>query len=163
MFKPWKKESNGVVYITDRARNKLSRMIMMVTTEVSGLGRVVEIDGRTVITDVFYFDQTNSGGSTVLSQASVGTFLTNWVMDGGDPRDIRFWWHSHASMGVYWSGTDEDNIRRLSKDMKDPLVSIVGNRQGKFKVRTDLNGRKKDDLELVTIPHKKVRRVVNHS
>lgn len=155
MFFKKKKHANNAIYITDRAKNKLDRMIMMVTTEVSGLGRVVEIGDKTVITDIFYFDQTNSGGSTVLSPGSVGTFLTGWVMDGKDPRDIRLWWHSHANMGVYWSGTDENNIRMLNTTMKDQLVSIVGNRKGQYRIRTDLKGNKRDNLELVVIPHKK--------
>jgi len=84
---------------------------------------------------MFIFDQVVTGSSTELSSQDIAKFLNEYISAGKDPSTLKFWWHSHANMDVFWSGTDNSTINRFSSDW---LVSMVSNKRGQFKVRFDV-------------------------
>jgi proteasome lid subunit RPN8/RPN11 len=151
-----RKHNKDTIYITDRTMNKMERIIKKIPTETSGLGRVVKIgDEKLLITDIYFFDQTNSSGSTVLSSKSVADFVTDWVIEGKNPEELKLWWHSHADINVYWSSTDESNIERLGNGW---LISIVGNHKGHFLARIDFfdgSQKKTSKVNIKVVPHNK--------
>lgn len=123
------------IHITPQAMAKLDTYIKLVPTEVSGLGKVEKIDGELFITDVYLLEQVVSGVSTDLDTEAVSKFITDMVRKGEDPGDIKLWWHSHANMDTFWSGTDENTAERFQNGW---MLCIVGNRHGKYRVRFDI-------------------------
>jgi len=78
--------------------------------EVSGLGKVVVEDGVVRVVAAYLLPQKNSQTSTDIEAADVGR-LAYETRD--EPGELRFWWHSHVNMQVFWSGTDLETINQL--------------------------------------------------
>ena len=57
-----------------------------------------------------------SGGSTSLNQEELAHYYTDVAMKRkNNPLRYRFlWWHSHHTMGAFWSGTDDKAIEEMS-------------------------------------------------
>lgn len=80
--------------------------------EVSGLGTLVcEPDGVFRVNKVMLLPQTNGATHTDIEPEHVGKLMYQ-MRDSGD---LRFWWHSHVKMPVFWSGTDMDTIKKLGQ------------------------------------------------
>lgn len=82
-------------------------------SECSGLGKTVFEDGKIKVVDAWMVKQRNTGGTTDMDEDAIGTLLyekreTTGVMN--------FWWHSHANMGVFWSGTDREQINKIANN-----------------------------------------------
>jgi hypothetical protein len=102
--------------------------------EIGGLGTVVaDLDGL-LITDVFLLSQRVTPSETELEPAALFDFLARHVAEGGDPAQVRLWWHSHADMDVVWSETDRATIRSLPGDF---WVALLVNRRGQMVCRLD--------------------------
>ena len=101
--------------------------------EVGGLGSVVNRHDGLVITDVFLLKQKVGTAHTNLDTAAVREFVLDWIKQGKDPEQLKFWWHSHAHFPVGWSPTDEDTIRRMTESSL--LVTCVGNHRGEVRTR----------------------------
>ena len=120
-------------------------------TEVSGCGMVQRIEHRfkseekdepdTVeiefaIQEVYLpKKQTNSAAHTEIDDDCIAELVTDLLKEGKDTEHLRLHWHSHADMGTFHSGTDEDNYATLSNG--DFLVSLVINKAHKFLGRVD--------------------------
>tara|TARA_R100000458_G_C8273749_1_gene248630 strand:+ start:1619 stop:2545 length:927 start_codon:yes stop_codon:yes gene_type:complete len=79
--------------------------------EISGLMTAVpQKDGRIKVGDVEILKQENSGTNTELDGDAVSAYMMKYGMKYNNP-DMKFvWWHSHHTMGAFWSGTDENEI-----------------------------------------------------
>jgi len=132
-----KLELSPKVLITPEARVRLDTYIAVADGEVSGLGTVEVHDGNLVVTNVYLLEQESSVASTVMGCDAISKFLVDCVKKGIDTSTIRLWWHSHAKMSVYWSGTDEKTIQELSGGYSW-MVSIVGNKHGEYLSRIDV-------------------------
>lgn len=79
--------------------------------EVSGLGTVkVEKDGILRVVSVMLLPQKNGATHTDIQAEEVNKALFELRNSEGD---LRWWWHSHVNMNVFWSGTDMDTIRKI--------------------------------------------------
>lgn len=118
------------------AARKLELYIEECPAEIGGLG-LVEVRGpdELVVTDVFALKQRVTSVSTVLDPEALADFVTRQAREGVDLGRLRCWWHSHADMQAFFSGTDRATIDRFTGEF---LVSIVGNRQGHLLGRLDL-------------------------
>lgn len=76
-------------------------------------------------------EQHNTAATTDIESEAVGKLVTQLVREGVDTARLRCHWHSHASMSVFHSGTDEDNYKVLKTG--DWLVSLVLNKAGEVK------------------------------
>lgn len=94
--------------------------------EVSGLGIVDEHDPCKVV-DFFIVEQTCTGGSTDMDQTAVANLFADMRDKGISPSRWRVWWHSHAAMKTFFSGTDEDNVERYASEKA--LWSVVTNHE----------------------------------
>jgi hypothetical protein len=127
-------EKRPVLTAAPAAWEKLWRWIYLARGEVGGLGSIVEQPGGFIIVDCFLIDQRATDVDTELEPAAVSRFLLDYVLQGGDPVDLRLWWHSHAREGVFWSTDDERTIDGFGGEY---LVSLVGNQRGKVLARQD--------------------------
>jgi hypothetical protein len=104
--------------------------------EVSGLGKVKKVGrNKWELTEAIILGQNASAGYTVLSDKAMSEFLYRLAKQKKDPSEYNFWWHSHVDMPTFWSGVDEENARRLTKNRE--FISLVMNKKGKVLVRFD--------------------------
>lgn len=129
-----------LVDITQEAHEYMWACIMNTNAEVGGIG---------------YIERQEDGGllwhKTLLTPQEVTTgsidFTDDFYMveqahrDGvlGNENFVWVWWHSHYTMGVFWSDTDKDEYIAKFRDAGAPsLISLVGNHAGNVKMRLDI-------------------------
>lgn len=120
--------------------------------EVGGLGVVVIEDGRAIIRHQRLLEQTISAsevdwGDLGEAHAEYLTWLYTPVEDGGAGFDGErygiYSWHSHGTMGVFWSATDENFIEGVGSSV--PWVfSSVFNVRNESKHRLDVFAKSND-------------------
>jgi len=126
------------VYILPAAKARLDAYIQYAPGEVSGLGEVeLNEQGCPVITNIMLFEQECSTATTDIEPEDLARFFVEAVNQGADPERIRLWWHSHNNGSCFWSSTDNDTITDLCQSA-GWVVSVVGNKQGHYRVRIDM-------------------------
>lgn len=117
------------IFIDPMVRKKIMHWVLKAgDKECSGLGGVIVQNGALHVVEAFMTEQKNTSGDTELDAASIAKALYD---HREKPWKIRFWWHSHHKMGVFWSKTDVDAIRQLGKE--DWFLSTVFNAKGETK------------------------------
>lgn len=111
---------------------RLMAYVLACPLEIGGLGTVRVREDALTVEEVFLLEQEVTGATTHLDPGAVGRFVARFAAEGRDPSLLRFWWHSHASMDVFWSATDIATIRDLSEE--GFLLSLVGNHKGETRV-----------------------------
>ena len=92
----------------------------------------VDEEGDFMLHNPEIMKQTVSGGECNLDAAELGQYYCKQAKKYGD--DVRFcWWHSHHTMGAFWSGTDDHTI--LTNPSKDWTLSLVVNLKREYKLR----------------------------
>ena len=108
-------ELKDCFYITEKDWYRLQAWAKLAydedKNEISGLMTAVpQKDGRIKVGDVEILKQENSGTNTELDGEAVSEYMMKYGMKYNNP-DMKFvWWHSHHTMGAFWSGTDENEI-----------------------------------------------------
>jgi proteasome lid subunit RPN8/RPN11 len=103
-------------------------------TEIAGLGRVLEYPGLVLVTDVFVVPQVSSSANAELDSDAVADMACELARNGG-LEQIRFFWHSHAEMGCFFSGIDNSTIEAFGAPY---LISTVVNKRGSEAHRLDI-------------------------
>jgi len=126
-------EINGTdfnIVITDSAYQKVMYYVDKASGEVSGFGSV-EYDKKTqtfYVDDVILIEQENGPTSSEID----GTALAKAMYEQREvPDGLKWWWHSHVNMGVFWSGDDMNCIRSLGK--QGWILASVFNRKREVK------------------------------
>ena len=103
--------------------------------EISGLMTAVpQEDGRFKISDVEILKQENTGTNTELDKDDVAEYTMKYGMKYNNP-DMKFvWWHSHHTMGAFWSGTDENEINAWENNSFSLALVINLKEEYKFRV-----------------------------
>lgn len=110
--------------------------------EMSALGLVEEIrdaDSGAVtallVIDMFLVKQQCSMDETTMDPKAVAQLMVELESKGIDSRKLRLWAHSHASLSVFWSGTDDECINGLANG--EWLLSLVVNKKHDAMMRLD--------------------------
>lgn len=116
---------------------KLNAYVQSVDTEIAGMGkgRIDYENQEIIMEDVAIYDQEVTGGTADLSSLSVAKWATELLRSGGNPQEWFIWWHSHANMAAFFSGTDTNTIDNSTE--YEYLVSLVVNRRRERKARLD--------------------------
>lgn len=115
--------------------DRIMRWARAADGEVSGLG-VLKVNAKKSEIELVRVDilkQECTGASTELDDAAVAKYLFERDQDH---QEVRFWWHSHADMGVFWSGTDTEMMRTLTKTWG---IALVVNKKGERKLSLVIN------------------------
>lgn len=146
------------LFILHEAAEKIRQYTALCPDEISGIGKVIMEKGVLTVTDVEIFKQTVSGAHSTIEPESLAEFQSDIVKKGGSMKQYVLWWHSHAHMGVFFSGTDTDTIENSSEFPY--LVSLVVNKKGDAKARLDyytpIHGFTELEVEVEKIPESKV-------
>lgn len=89
-------------------------------------------DNDIILSHPEILEQKVTGGSTEMDKAAIADYYVKSAMKHGN--DVRFvWWHSHANMGAFWSGTDTSTMEDYSSG--DWSAFLVVNIRGEYKFR----------------------------
>jgi hypothetical protein len=90
-----------------------------------------------LVRHLFLPRQVSSACQTLVSEDALANLLVEAIQAGIDVDTLKVWLHSHGNMPVFFSGTDEQNIREAFP--QSPWVlSLVVNRAGAVKARLSL-------------------------
>jgi len=80
--------------------------------EISGFGTVTfnEKTREFTVEKAILLDQENNPGHTEIDPQALAKAMYELREE---PGEIRWWWHSHVQMGVFWSMIDMDTIQQL--------------------------------------------------
>lgn len=106
--------------------------------EVSGMGLVRRAGDIFTIYDVFILPQESDAGYTELDRDGLAKLSMDLHKKGAAVKDLRFWWHSHADFGVFFSSTDDTCANALLGANGEWGVSIVVNKKRDYLSRIDL-------------------------
>jgi hypothetical protein len=118
---------------------KLAVYTDAVKGEISGLFTVkATAENHFLMTDIFLLDQESTGGGTELSVDGQTDLLAKLAEEGRYDviEDLKGWWHSHGTMGVFWSGTDTHTQDIEYKP--EYLVSLVVNKKHEMKAKLSI-------------------------
>lgn len=78
------------------------------TKEISGLGNIKIEDGNFKVISAILLPQKNGAATTDIEPEAVCKAMYDLRNSEGE---LKWWWHSHVDMGVFWSGTDHSTIQ----------------------------------------------------
>jgi len=116
------------IVIENTVYQKIMHWINKSEYEVSGLGKIIYSKGRIQVIEAMLLPQKNGSTHTDIEGADVGKAM---FLLKDSPGDLRWWWHSHVDMPVFWSGTDKDTIDKISQG--GWFVSTVFNKRNEMR------------------------------
>lgn len=76
--------------------------------EISGLGNIKIENGNFKVISAILLPQKNGAATTDIEPEAVCKAMYDLRNSEGE---LKWWWHSHVDMGVFWSGTDHSTIQ----------------------------------------------------
>lgn len=117
------------------AWQKMMAYVQACPTEINGFGYIERAGNTFFLDEVFILDQVVTMGSADVREEALLQHLCELTSAGEDAGKMRFQWHSHVNMDVYFSKTDRDTIENYAGDW---MISLVANKFGEYKVRLDV-------------------------
>lgn len=136
-------------FLSQLAAQKLKYYVDSVNAEISWIGKSEIIDGNIYIKDVLIRKQVCTGSNTNIDEDDDAMEAFKMVQAGENLNDWNVWWHSHANMGVFWSGTDTNTIKSHANN-GGYLVSLVTNKKGEYRTRLDIFPKDVSPLKITT-------------
>lgn len=97
--------------IKEEVYDKVMHWVTSSTGEVSGFGKVQVLDnGDFYIAEAYLIEQEVGATHTDIDASSLSKLMYE---SRETPGQLRWWWHSHVNMQVFWSGTDTATINQL--------------------------------------------------
>ena len=116
---------------------KMMAYVKMVDSEINGLGLVEKVGSASFrITEIYLLDQKVSGASCDIDNLAFTKLMEKLIAEGKNPSMIRFWWHSHNTMGTGWSTTDEKTGKKFAGS--EYLISLVAAHNGDMRARINI-------------------------
>ena len=128
--KAWNTMQQYAAIAYDKDKNEISGLIPYKLTNHP-------VSNETVyeLFDPVILKQENSGTTTELDGEALRDYQVKAGMKYGT--DIKFcWWHSHHTMGAFWSGTDENEIKAWKNDSWS--LALVVNLFGEYKLNVSV-------------------------
>ena len=105
-------------------------------SEIGGQCVVLEDkEGDFVLTEPVILKQEVSGGNCDLDEEELAIHYSKMAGKYGD-KVRHCWWHSHHTMGAFWSGTDDNTI--MENPSNDFTISLVVNLKQEYKLRIQM-------------------------
>ncbi len=139
------------IELTKEVYHKIKTLTQEAEGEIAGiLLSEFENDGTILIDDVIVLEQEAGTGSVDIDDKALSKFMKDAIKTNKEQiTKMRGWWHSHANMDTFWSGTDENTIESFTK-LAGLCISINTNKRNNFLVRLDI---KKPHITIDKISH----------
>lgn len=128
-----------MILVSEEAAKDMWAITDIVTDEVGWLGSV-EYDREEhtfLITHIFLPRQEVNTSTTELDPEGIAEVMEELINQGDEgialANSIRFWGHSHVSMGVSPSGQDNTELANLAKDTGDYFIAARTNKKGEIR------------------------------
>lgn len=123
--------------------------------EVSGFGTVVRDGGQLRVTNAYLLQQEVGSAHTDIEASALTKLMYKCRNDEGD---LKWWWHSHVRMDVFWSSQDKDTILELGgqgwcvatvfNQMREMRTAVSWKSQGEFGASTTFRDSVDTSIEL---------------
>ena len=152
--KDWKK----VIDYAQEAYNKFK-------SEIGGF-MIAEKDknGDIIISNPEILEQEVTGSTTMMDKMAIADYYVKSAQKHGT--DIRFiWWHSHANMGAFWSGTDTTTMKEYSNGDWSAFLVVNILEEYKFRVCTwnPIEAHKDIQLNILNLKPKIISKAIKDS
>lgn len=135
------------IFISLIALTKMWSYIDIESREIGWLGTVERNEDSYIIKDVFLFNQEVSATTTEIQEDGLASFTVETMKQHSREEgmkimnSLRFWGHSHVTMGTSPSGQDETQLDNFMKDC-DWFIRGIGNKHGRleFTIYDNLQG-----------------------
>lgn len=124
------------IKITEEAYQKLRYFTLECDFEISGLGKVMELEDVFIIYDIEILKQTVSRAHSSLDINDLAKFLNEKLIKKENIKDYKVWWHSHDNMDAYFSPIDDSTIELSTEFLY--LISVVMNKREEMQARLDI-------------------------
>lgn len=138
------------VHIAEEVYRKIMGWTKLLDVEVTGLGTVTEVKpGKFFVDSIFLFEQVVTGGSCVMKSPQAFVELCQRIeASGKDVSKLKFWWHSHNSLGAFFSSQDETTGNQYKSS--DYLISLVTNHREEISCK--INYYKPIEMVITNVP-----------
>lgn len=118
-------------------QTKLGLYARSIDKEISGLGEIVFDKAQNMlrVEQLHLVPQKCSAADTELTPAGLQAFLAGFLQGNGNPEHLRFHWHSHVKMGVFWSAQDDSFCRGWDAPW---FAALVTNHKGEYLARLEV-------------------------
>lgn len=122
--------SQPIVYFTPEVMAEMNFIVENAKIEVGWLGIVQQIDNNVFLVDGIYIPkQKCHSASCILKDEGIDEYGMLLCDQGQENRlnDMRFWGHTHCSMGISPSGQDDRQYKKLCGDVPDYFIRLIVN------------------------------------
>ena len=121
-------------------------------------------EGDYILSEPEILKQEVTGGTTEMDREAVSDYYVKCSMKHGP--DVRFvWWHSHANMSAFWSGTDTSTMEEYNGG--DWAAFLVVNIRQEYKFRVcvwnPIKAHKDIDLNIMGLKERTVSKSIRNS
>lgn len=124
------------VMFPEAVYSKMMAYIDAVDGEISGMGEVAVVDGVYIVRDIWLLKQECTGASTSIDAVSLADLRAEVFAQGKAKDGFQLWWHSHANMDTFWSGTDKATMQMFMQDI-DWMLFVVANKKRSVRARLE--------------------------
>lgn len=124
-----------IIIIEPQAFKKIKCFVDLCDYEINGFGSVKCVDNCFTITDVFILKQYVTPAHVDVDPKALNQLIYQLVKKGRDSSNLKFQWHSHASLPSFFSPED---VGTTGNYMNDYMISLVINKAGEYRARIDL-------------------------
>lgn len=123
--------------LSHEAHQRIMAYTRAVDTEISGFADCVynEEANMFFVNTVYLLKQQAGGADVEIDDDSLAELMEE-LIEQGVTQMPQLWWHSHATMSTFFSGTDESTMCDLKNDSY--MVSLVVNKAGSMKAVLNL-------------------------
>lgn len=129
-----------ILYIPLLVYSQIQEFVRLCPYEISGLGKIKPYKNGFLIEQVKLLSQSVTPANTRMDVAGLGKLYHEIIQEEGDLSNWKLWWHSHASMPVFWSQTDLDTIMDFDNETPQSnwMISAVFNHKMDWEARLDM-------------------------
>jgi hypothetical protein len=124
------------IKMSQHAYNTMMGYVLNAPGEVSGFGKVVRDGSCFTVENIVALAEYNTEGSSLITEKTLYRFMRQMRKHGLTTEGYDLWWHSHNTMGVFFSGVDQAAIEGPLKNPRFTL-SIVANKRLETRCRVD--------------------------
>lgn len=128
-------ENTPFIYLTTEVLMKMNNYIQNTDKEISWLGSVERENNIFTIVDVMLFQQDVTGVTTELDEGGLSAFASHLMQTNQIElyNSIRMWGHSHVSLPINPSGTDNDTFKQFYESC-EYFIRLIANKKGEIKI-----------------------------
>lgn len=129
-------EGMPVIYLTREVHRDMCIITNEAAEEIGWLGTVKKVGRNYVVTELFLPKQSANATTCEISEDGISAIIEELKKEGRDylkiANEIRFWGHSHHTMGSTPSGQDDKQLDELATSCGNYFISAITTKGGRI-------------------------------